>query len=110
MTDEIKELTIEHRKWGRDFLRRQLTDEMCVLGFFALKLGYTAEQITERAEIRTLVQKSGNRFPRWICDCEGRTTPDADKLIEANDCLYGEEREAELIAMFAKHNVQLRFA
>jgi hypothetical protein len=109
MTKEIKELTIERSKWGEDVLHDPETYQMCVLGFFALKVGYTTKQINGLHSLKLLVIWYGNRFPDWICDRDGHLTSDAEEVIEVNDSLCGENREAKLREMFAKHNVQLRF-
>jgi hypothetical protein len=79
------------------------------MGFFALKLGHTAEQINQCRKPGCLVIVHGNKFPEWICDSVGKTTAEAETIMFGNDQLYGESREAYLQEIFATHGVQVRF-
>jgi hypothetical protein len=79
------------------------------MGFVAVHVGYTPEQLSGWSSFSGLTTKYGNLFPRWICDEYGDPTELCHEIFHENDFMDGENCEIYLKKTFAEHGVDLCF-
>lgn len=110
---EVLKFTVLRERWIRSstssFLRR-FDGHMCCLGFLAMEVGYTEEQITNLACPNELTGLTHKAFPVSLME-NGNNTDLCQEIMCVNDSAYwyAEEREDKLTELFAKAGIEVSF-
>lgn len=107
----IKEFKVNRNKWLRGSTSELIDDNgnMCCLGFICNQLGIPKASMKDKDnpyEIKVLLPYLTEMYHSLIVDSDL-----AKKAVQFNDDsnLFESEREAQLIKLFKKHNLTLKF-
>lgn len=111
----IKSFTVDRARWGKNALKRRDNGKMCCLGFLSLACGVPeAKLCLEDGQERGFPDTGWPGYPDFtLPDDDGEHIGSSsleDRAASINDGdLDDADKEAKLIELFAKHNIELTF-
>lgn len=113
----MEKLVINRNKWNRGKKRpnnvpiikpvlADIENNLCILGFYLLALGYTVDELLYQSDTNSLERKVSS----WIFSTQVKDTHLVCEIWLANDAAISESsRESRLTELFARKNIQIEF-